>query len=938
MPGGQREDQLPVTVLEDARRRDQATLDEYRRRFSFEKVTWGSHCANCIATCSYRVYTSDGTVRFEEQTGNFPATEPGIPDRNPMGCQKGAAWSVQLDSGDRVLYPLRRNGPRGSAAWERISWDEANTLVADAILDAIEESGPEAVIVDEGPEGGMLTIGGYTRFANILGCVSIDGNATVNDVPAGHVLTFGTMACGSAAEDTFRSELVLVWHTNPAYTRIPVFHYLVEARYRGAEIVLIAPDFSPSAPHADYFVPVVPGGDAALGLAMCKVIVDEGLVDEDFVRTQTDLPLLVRTDTRTLLRECDVVPGGRDNRFYVWNPDEAAPHMVADDRLGFGFTAALRGRYTVVVADGTETAVTPAYELLVERLDTYTPEAATSACGVHVDTIRLLARKVASSKTKIWEGFDTAKHYHGDLMERAMNLLLALTGNWGREGTGLDTLVGWPFEGAYLIEMKDTAGFEAAEMLHTGVKAMIEGSATHVDDDGLRHYPATAFQQFMHLAAMQASNTPPFFFWQNHCGYGPIFENADWGASPRPFKEYVDEATPQWSALIRPPADQTPRVLIEAGTNALRRTRGGGRTLLENLWPKLSMVVSIDNRINGAGLHADVILPAAHEAERVNIQYPVSHTLEMVFSDKAVEPAGEARSDWQIFGGLCDAIARRAVERGLGDQQVGRARRRRLADVYDGFTLHGALASDEDMVDELIRDTAMSGVIPEDASLARLREVGWQPVIGNGALPGGYAAGAPFEADRVFIAHRWRIERGMVYPTLTGRATFYVDHPWFIEAGEELPAHKPAPGTGGPGREFVLTGGHPRWSIHACNSTNPLILETTRGHPTVVLNSRVAATKGIDDDGRVRVFNDLGSFVVRARVSPAVRAEQAILYAAWESYGFEGWGDSTQVEAGMVKWLHLVTGWGHLRYTPFQWQPAPFDRLTRVDIEPLGEA
>ncbi|MCE7959062.1 MAG: hypothetical protein DYH06_14160, partial [Acidobacteria bacterium ACB2] len=91
---------------------------------------------------------------------------------------------------------------------------------------------------------------------------------------------------------------------------------------------------------------------------------------------------------------------------------------------------------------------------------------------------------------------------------------------------------------------------------------------------------------------------------------------------------------------------------------------------------------------------------------------------------------------------------------------------------------------------------------------------------------------------------------------------------------------------------------------------------------------------GVEDDQPVRVFNDLGSFVVRARLSPAVRPGQVVLYASWEPYGFEGWADGTQVEAGMVKWLHLATGWGHLRYTPMQWQPAPFDRLTRVDIGP----
>jgi DMSO reductase family type II enzyme molybdopterin subunit len=910
-----------------------STLDDYRRRFTYDQVTWGSHCANCIATCSYRVYTSDGKVRFEEQSGTFPPVEAGVPDRNPMGCQKGGAWSAQIDSPDRVLHPMRRVGERGSGSWERISWDEANAMVADAILDAIEESGPEAVIIDEGPEGGMLTIGGYMRFANTIGAVSIDGNATVNDVPAGHVLTFGSMAVGSSAEDTFHSDVVLVWHTNPAYTRIPVFHYLTEARYRGAEIVLIAPDFSPSAPHADYFVPVVPGSDAALGLAMCQVIVEEELLDSDFVRTQSDLSLLVRTDTGQLLRESDLVAAGRNHRFHVWNADAGAPELVADDRLGFDFEPALRGHFEVELHDGRRIEVAPAFELLVERLADYTPELAEAHCGVHPEVVRMLARKVADGRTKIWEGFDTAKHYHGDLMERAMDLLLALTGNWGRPGRGLDTLVGWPFEGAYLIEMKDRAGIEAADQITERVRAVSDMLATSRDPDGLGFYPALAFQQFMHMAALQASTTPPFFFWWNHCGYREIYENADWGASPRPFGEYVEESLSEWAPLIRPRADQPPRVLIEAGTNALRRTRGGGRTLLRELWPKLDLIVSLDNRVNGAGMHSDLILPAAHEAERVNLQYPVSHTVEMVFSDKAVEPAGEARSDWQIFGGICKAIGERSVARGMGDHKVGRARRRPLSGTWEAFTMDGALESDESMVDELARDTALTGVIAEDASLAKLRKVGWEPITGNGVFPSGNMFGGPFSSEEVFVSSRWRVERGVTYPTTTGRATFYVDHPWFLEADEHLPVHKPPPGTGGSDREFVLTGGHPRWSIHACNATNPVILNTTRGHPTLVLNQGVAELKGIEDDARVRVHNDLGSFVVQARLSATVRPEQAILYSSWEPYGFEAWADTTQVEAGMVKWLHLAHGWGHLRYTPFQWQPAPFDRLTRVDVE-----
>ena len=87
----------------------------------------------------------------------------------------------------------------------------------------------------------------------------------------------------------FESELVLLWHSNPVYTYITFYHYFTEARYRGPEIVLIGPDVSPSHMHVDYHVPVRPGSDAALSAGDGQVIVEEGLVDEEFVRNQTDL-------------------------------------------------------------------------------------------------------------------------------------------------------------------------------------------------------------------------------------------------------------------------------------------------------------------------------------------------------------------------------------------------------------------------------------------------------------------------------------------------------------------------------------------------------------------------------------------------------------------------------------------------------------------------
>ncbi len=908
------------------------TEDRYRRRFSWDRVTWSTHCTNCISTCSYRMYAGGGRVLWEEQSGVYPAGEVGVPDPNPMGCQKGAAWSQQLTAADRLLHPMRRVGERGSGAWERISWEEALDAVADAVCDAVEESGPLSVLVDETSQGGMLTAGAQSRFAKALGAVSLDAIASVNDIPVGHHVTFGNIIGGSAAEDTFHADVVLIWHANPAYTRIPYFHYLTESRYHGATIVLIAPDFSPSAPHVDLFVPVEGGSDAALALGMCRVVIDEGLMDEDFVRSQTDLPLLVRSDTATLLRASEVIDGGSEYGFFVWTDEGLTP--TSDHTLFLDHPALLRGAFEVTLADGTPVEVTPVFERLLTRLEDYPLESVAATCGLHPSVIDELARLVAGGRTKLYEGFDTSKHYHGDLMERSMDLLLALTGNWGRKGSGHDTYLTYPFDGSYLQGLKPAPGIEAAEAVVQMMAATFgPGDGPDGPDPARPPLPLArpVIWDFMGMAAAGGSTTPPFFLWLDHAGYREVFERGDWADSPRPFAEYVAESAEGWAMMRRPGPAVEPRVFIEGATNALRRTRGGAHMLLAHLWPKLSMVAVIEQRMSSAAMHADIVLPAAQEAERVNIQYPISHSLEVVFSDKAVEPAGEARSDWWIHAALADAIAARAESRGMGGRVVGWGAARPMRELGSAFDGDGHLRDEDAVVDELIRDTALSGVVDESTSLATLRAEGWARVKGNGCLPIGRWLGSPIGAEGTFCALRWHVEGGMPYATTTGRATFYVDHPWFLEAGEELPTHKSPPAIGGE-HPFVLTGGHPRWSMHATNITNPLMLETTRGHPTLGMHRADADGLGIGDGDWVEVSNDVGSFRVRVRRSPGNRRGQVVMYAAWDPTMFPGWGDGTGVEPGVVKWLHLATGWGHLRYMPAHWQPVHFDRLHRVSV------
>ncbi len=907
----------------------------YGERFSWDKQGFTTHCVNCLSSCTYRAYVKDGAVTFQEQAGTYPISDEMVPDRNPMGCQKGAAFHKQLTSKDRLIHPMRRVGERGSGSFEQISWDEAIDEIAAKIVETIESSGPECVIVDESAEGGMVSIAAHLRFASVVGATSLDGIASVNDFPAGHYITFGAITGGATADDSFFADTIVIWHANPAYSRIAYYHYLTEARYRGAKIVHIGPDYSPSAIHTDIHLPINPGTDAALALGVARYIVQEDLFDEEFIKTQTDLSLLVRKDTLRLLRPMDIDGVKDDYSFYHFGVDGEI-HSAPKDTLKLDYDPYLRGTFKVKDFNGEELAVTTVFELLVEELSKYDFESVASICGVTKSSIVTLAELFVSKKAKILEGFDTAKHFHGDLMERSMNLILALTGNWGKKGSGLDTYIVFPFDGTFIEELKLQAGVEETEQVVSMMEMLFGKNETGKVPQGL---PRPGIWDFMAMSALGATTTPPAYFWKDHCGFDDIWKNSMIDEDSRTsglvsLSDYLEKARPDWEPYIRPGKSLTPKVLIEPGTNALRRTRGGGRTLLKNLWPKLELIVSIDQRLNSAGMQADIVLPALYDTERVNMQYPITHSKEVAFSDKLVSGPIDAKSDWEIFGLLADAVSKIATDKGLGETEIGRQQPHKLSDTGNYFHRWNRQKNEEAYIDEMVRDAAYSGLIDSDTTIETLRAKGFVDVKGNGVFPHGRILGSELEQNKTFSAYRWHVESFMPYPTTTGRATFYVDHEWFINAHEALPTHKEPPRLGG-NYPFVLTGGHPRWSIHACNSTNPMMLETTRGHPTLLINLKDAVTLGIKDDGMVKVKNDFGSFEVRTRLSADPRSGQVILYSAWEPYGFNGWNDGTLVEPGIMKFLHLVHGWGHLRFMPMQWQPAQFDRMTRVELIPM---
>ncbi|MBK6658324.1 MAG: molybdopterin-dependent oxidoreductase [Proteobacteria bacterium] len=413
--------------------------DVYRAQWTWDRVVRSTHHFNCWfqAHCAWDVYVKDGIVYREEQAGEYEQVNPELPDYNPRGCQKGGCFSTRMYDDTRVTHPLRRVGPRGSGRWERVSWEEALDDIADTYLDVTVEEGTDRTIWDLGPGIDLgVSMAAQGRFSKLTQSIGLDMDGEIGDSRRGTLETFGKIVFERSADDYFYSNLILFWGGNPVYTQIPQAHFFTEARYHGARIISITPDYNPSATKSDQWIPILPGTDAALALALCHEIIAGGHIDTDFVIEQTDLPLLVRSDTRRFLKQADIEHGGREDHHLMWDANSDSLRAAPFRTLALdGLAPTLEVRRTVQLIDGQAVEVASVFTLLRERLAAYTPEAASAMCGVNADVIRTLATEIArAERVSNISQTSMCKYYHGNLAERSVALLFALTGNIGRRG------------------------------------------------------------------------------------------------------------------------------------------------------------------------------------------------------------------------------------------------------------------------------------------------------------------------------------------------------------------------------------------------------------------------------------------------------------------------------------------------------------------------
>ena len=235
-----------------------------------------SFCYTCPWQCPTEILVRDGKVVYHK--GN-----PESPNNIGSRCAKGMASSWLTRDPDRLKYPMLRTNPKGqSGQFKRISWDEAFTYIADKLNLIRDKWGPEAVAYTCHHDPNTVFFrhllgdlyGTPNNYAHTSGCEQ-DRRAACLTL-FGHVFPM---------HDFANSRYVMLWGMNNLGANQGLWESraLIEAKKKGAKLVVVDPNFTETAQKANEWVPIRPGTDGSMALAMCRVIIDETLYDRDFV-------------------------------------------------------------------------------------------------------------------------------------------------------------------------------------------------------------------------------------------------------------------------------------------------------------------------------------------------------------------------------------------------------------------------------------------------------------------------------------------------------------------------------------------------------------------------------------------------------------------------------------------------------------------------------
>lgn len=245
---------------------------------------------DCGGGCFLKAYIQEGAVKkLETDDGKEPQYR---------ACVRGWGWRKTIYDPDRLRYPMKRTGERGEGKFERTTWDEALDTVAKELRRIKNSYGPTAILNVALAGGGVARLnagwvfGVSTRFFNLFGGqMQFVGDPSAGAAEVASFYTLGDQfVTGNDRRDLLNSRLIILWGWNPA---VVIFEnitslILAQAKESGAKIICVEPRYTESAAaFADQWIPIIPGTDTALMVAMAYVMIKEGLQNQLFLDKYT---------------------------------------------------------------------------------------------------------------------------------------------------------------------------------------------------------------------------------------------------------------------------------------------------------------------------------------------------------------------------------------------------------------------------------------------------------------------------------------------------------------------------------------------------------------------------------------------------------------------------------------------------------------------------
>lgn len=723
----------------------------------YDKIVRTVCAPNCVGSCGINAFVKDDTI-VKVEPAEFPD------NAYHRICLRGISNAMQrVYSPDRVKYPMKRVGERGSGDFERISWEEAIDLIYEKMQYNIDTYGPTA-------NSFLGMTGNYGVFPQIMAsllAMTYDGTAFTNfgimgdnACNMGFLPPLGVQQDASAWEDLIGSKAIIMFGCNYAETNMQEMHFIFDAQEAGSKLVVVDPRFSRTAAKADRWIPIRPGTDAAMVLGMMNHIVANKKYDEAYIRTYTNGAFLVDTETGKLVRI------GEDYAVWDESAGKAVPVAAVPDEMKPAYpsvqvsgdlpketevpkTAALLGAFTVEV-DGRSVEAKPSFQLLVESLDAYTPEAASAICEVPADDIVALADLYTDETPaclRVSQG--TNRYWNGHLPTRALVQLAAITGNIGKPHANIN------WAGGSLMRILFALGPSAVTPR--------EGHAS-TPQPGSQWYDIVASQK----------PYPVKLLWTQNYGWG---------------------------------------------------TQGPDRNrMIDEVLPQLDFIIVSDSIMTPGAQYADLVLPVTSYYEEPFEIVTAWSSMYVQVREQAISPMFEAKTDYQIAQMLAERFGiLEETEWRLDIEEYGR--------------------------DHILKES----VAPEFASID-FEELMEKKVV-RANYPENYVA---FESMR--------------FQTPSGKIELYAEG--LTDFGEELACHyEPLEGNRNEqAAVYPLTFMNCRtvYTTHSQHVQLPWIREVAP-EPWLEISPEDAEARGIATDDVMEVFNDRGSYKVKALVTPEIK-------------------------------------------------------------------